>query len=578
MLDPDPVFGGFAVTPGTGVGTLNVTALLNVTNPYDMVIGFTARLHVNNQTVQENTVSLNPGETREISMKTTLLPGNHSVGINGFTRNVRVFRPANITASDLTVTPTSGFSPLDLAASAKLRNTGEVDGEYTATLYINGAAVDTRTVTVPAGGTSLIRFNHTLDTPGTYLAGIGALAPVTVRVLNEPLISNLSVNPSSGVSTLLFNVTAMISTSEEGRGNYTVRLYIDGVNVQNKTLQLTGPGAFPVFFSEKLSDPGNHAVTVNGLTPVTVRVLRPATFTVHSLMVSPHQGVLPLNVEVSARVSNVGDVPGNYTSRLYIDGVPVQSKTVNVAAGGETPVTFTYPITQRGNHTFTVDTLPAENVNVLKPATLEIGSLNVTPSSAVGSANVEVEAEIQNTGDVEGDFTVPVYLNGNLISTYTIRVGPHEGAVLRFQRYISSPGKYTFSINNLKTAMVYVNPPKRTYRFTFKNTGSYTTTVTYYVTVYSSAGKKLAYKTYKFTLKRGGSYTATIGYYPYDAKIVTTRKIYNPSRYTRTIRLSETFRADTLSATLSHTNTIRGYRYVYITRTFRVVDMRITVT
>ncbi|ADL57708.1 SBBP repeat-containing protein [Methanothermobacter marburgensis] len=578
VLDPDPVFGGFSVTPVTGVGALNVTALLNVTNPYDMVIGFTARLHVNNQTVQENTVSLNPGETKEISMKTTLLPGNYSVGINGFTGNVRVLKPANITASDLTVTPTSGFSPLDLAASAKLRNTGEVDGEYIATLYINGAAVDTRTVTVPAGGTSQVRFNHTLNAPGTYLAGIGALAPVTVRVLNEPLVSNLNVTPASGVSPLIFNVTARISTAETGSGNYTARLYIDGVNVQNKTVQLTGPGASTVLFRVELSDPGIHDVTVNDLAPVTVRVLRPATFVVDNLLVSPHEGVLPLTIEASARISNVGDVPGNYTARLYIDGVPVASRTVNVAAGGETTVTFRYPITQRGNHTVTVDTLPAANVNALKPATLEIGFINVTPSSAVGSATVEVEAEIQNTGDVEGDFTVPVYLNGNLIGTYTVKVGPHEGAVLRFQRYISSPGTYTFSINNLKTATVYVNPPKRTYRFTFKNTGSYTATVTYYVTVYSSGGSKLAYKTYRFTLKPRGSYTATIGYYPYNARIVTTRKIYNPSRYTRTIRLSETFRADTLSATLSHTKTIRGYSYVYISRTFRAVDMRITVT
>ena len=578
VLDPDPLFGGFAVTPDTGVGTLNVTAILNVTNPYDMVIGFTARLHVNNQTVQENTVSLNPYETREISMKTTLLPGNYSVGINGFTGRVRVLRPANVTASDLTVTPTSGFSPLDIAASAKLRNTGEVDGEYTAVLYMNGAAVDTKTVTVPAGGTSQVRFNYTLNAPGTYLAGIGALAPVTIRVLNEPLVSNLNVTPASGVSPLIINVTARISISEEGRGNYTARLYIDGVNVQNRTVQLSGPGTSTASFMVELTDPGTHEVTVNGVTPVTVRVLRPATFTVDTLTVSPNEGVLPVTVEASARVSNVGDVPGNYTSRLYIDGVQVASRTVNVGGGGETTVTFRYTITQRGNHTVTVDNLPGVNVNALKPATLEIRSLNVTPASAVGSATVQVEAEIENTGDAEGNFTLPVYLNGNLMGTYTVRVGPHEGAVLSFQRYISSPGVYTFSINNLKTATVYVNPPKRTYRFTFKNTGRYSATVTYYVTVYSSAGAKLAYRTYKFTLKPGGSYTATIGYYPYDARIVTTRKIYNPSRYTRTIRLSETFRADSLSATLSHTKTIGGYRYVYITRTFRTVDMRITVT
>ncbi|MBE2899921.1 hypothetical protein DNK57_03690 [Methanothermobacter thermautotrophicus] len=134
------------------------------------------------------------------------------------------------------------------------------------------------------------------------------------------------------------------------------------------------------------------------------------------------------------------------------------------------------------------------------------------------------------------------------------------------------------SLGGLRNSTVYVNPAKRTYSFTFRNTGKYTTTVTYYVTVYSSSGAKLGYRSFKFTLNPGRSYSATIGYYPYDARIVTTRKIYNPSRYTRTIKLSETFRADTLSATLNYSYTIRGYRYVYITKTFRAVNMKITVT
>jgi len=59
---------------------------------------------------------------------------------------------------------------------------------------------------------------------------------------------------------------------------------------------------------------------------------------------------------------------------------------------------------------------------------------------------------------------------------------------------------------------------------------------------------------------------------------VTTRKLYNPSRYSRTIRISETFRADSITATLTYSPTIRRYGYATITRTFRVVNMRIITT
>ncbi|MCQ8904113.1 MAG: SBBP repeat-containing protein [Methanothermobacter sp.] len=578
VLEPDPRITGFNVTPVTGPAPLRVTASLNVTNPHDLVIGFSARLMVDGVAVQENTVSLSPGETREILMETLLNPGNHTVGINDFSKTVRVLRPANITISDLRVTPTSGFSPLTILATATARNTGEVDGNYTAVLYINGLAMDEKNVTVGAGRSVQVAFNYTMNNPGIYLAGIGSLTPVEVRVLSEPTLSNLTVTPLSGVSPHRIMVTAIVSTPANGSGNYTAMLYIDGVNVQNRTVKVIGPGSVPVSFTADINEIGEHQVTVGSLPAATVRVLRPATFIVDSLSVSPSSGTIPLRVEASVRVTNVGDIPGNYTARLYIDGVNVQNRTVNVPAGGEVTVTFNYNITQRGNHTVWIDNPPGINVNALKPATLEVRSFIVTPTSAVESVNADVTAEIENSGDLEGEFSIPFYLNGSLIRNQTVRLGPGESQAISFQQYLSGPGVYTLSLGGLRNSTVYVNPAKRTYSFTFRNTGKYTTTVTYYVTVYSSSGAKLGYRSFKFTLNPGRSYSATIGYYPYDARIVTTRKIYNPSRYTRTIKLSETFRADTLSATLNYSYTIRGYRYVYITKTFRAVNMKITVT
>ena len=141
-------------------------------------------------------------------------------------------------------------------------------------------------VTVGAGRSVQVAFNYTIDNPGIRLAGIGSLTPVNVRVLIEPTLSNLSITPLSGVSPHRIIVTAMVSTTEEGSGNYTARLYIDGVNVLNRTVNVPAGEEVTVSFTYNITQRGNHTVWIDNPPGINVNALKPATLEVRSFSVT----------------------------------------------------------------------------------------------------------------------------------------------------------------------------------------------------------------------------------------------------------------------------------------------------
>ncbi|NLU04941.1 MAG: hypothetical protein GXW97_08460, partial [Methanothermobacter sp.] len=96
----------------------------------------------------------------------------------------------NITAGNLKVTPTSGVAPLNIKVSADLTNTGDLPGNYTAGLIVNGRRVATKTVEVPAGGVVVVSFNYTLTSAGNYTLAINNLTAfasvkISVRQLTD---------------------------------------------------------------------------------------------------------------------------------------------------------------------------------------------------------------------------------------------------------------------------------------------------------------------------------------------------------------------------------------------------------
>ncbi|ADL58200.1 predicted pseudomurein-binding protein [Methanothermobacter marburgensis str. Marburg] len=93
---------------------------------------------------------------------------------------VTVLKPATFALTNLTVTPTTGTTPLNIRIKAMITNTGDFAGDYTATLKVNQRSIQNQTTTLNPGETKTIEFTLTITQPGTYNVTIGTLPPKLV--------------------------------------------------------------------------------------------------------------------------------------------------------------------------------------------------------------------------------------------------------------------------------------------------------------------------------------------------------------------------------------------------------------
>ncbi len=95
--------------------------------------------------------------------------------------------PASFTTSDLSISPTEVDIGQSVAISILVTNTGDIIGSYEASLKIDNAVVDTRTVTLAGGASQTVTFTIAEDTAGTHTVDVNGLAgTLIVKTASAP--------------------------------------------------------------------------------------------------------------------------------------------------------------------------------------------------------------------------------------------------------------------------------------------------------------------------------------------------------------------------------------------------------
>ena len=85
--------------------------------------------------------------------------------------------------------------------------------------------------------------------------------------------------------------------------------------------------------------------------------VRPAAFSLHSLVISPTEVNPGEEAKISVSVANNGGIEGSYTVVLKINGVKEAEKSVTVAAGSSQTASFSVSKEEAGSYSVTVDGL-----------------------------------------------------------------------------------------------------------------------------------------------------------------------------------------------------------------------------
>jgi hypothetical protein len=163
------------VTSGTPV-----TVTADVENTGDEVGDIEVVLKVNGVVTETETVVLGAGDSTSVTWAVTkTTPGTYTVDVNGETATFTVEaapEPAAFETSNLTVTPASVQAGEDITVTVTVENTGEESGSYTVEIELDGAMVDSESVTLDGGASTPVSFTVSSETEGSHTVTVDDLS------------------------------------------------------------------------------------------------------------------------------------------------------------------------------------------------------------------------------------------------------------------------------------------------------------------------------------------------------------------------------------------------------------------
>jgi acyl-CoA hydrolase len=401
LVQPDTV-----TAPGTAtVGdTVEITA--TVENTGEVSGDITVNLTRNRTTVNNTSVTVDAGDTQNISLSTQLTQtGDQTVTVEGPQNRVNRTVTVLVQGADVSLQSDSIKAPDTVTAgdtieiTAAVANIGNESGDITVNLTQNGRRINNTSVTVSADGTSNISLSTQLNQTGNQTLTVeGPQNRVNKTVTVQPQPANISLRPRNVTDpkTIIEDNRAELDVTVRNTGgesgNITVNLTRNGIRVNNTSVTVSGNDTEIISLSTQLNQTGNQTLIVAGpqnSDSRTVRVLAQANISLQSDSVSaPDTATAGDTVDITATVQNTGGVSGDITLNLTRDEIRVNNTTVTVNESTEQNISLSTQLNQTGNQTLTVEG-PQNRVNK---------TVNVTPQDTVSDPGGETGTENDGFG------------------------------------------------------------------------------------------------------------------------------------------------------------------------------------
>ena len=204
--------------------------------------------------------------------------------------------------------------------------------------------------------------------------------------------------------------------------------------------------------------PGPTPTVTPTPTPPVVVTPPPVTagFEVSNLVVEPPQVDAGRPVTVVFRVTNVGDVEGDYEVDMLLDGAVVFTATGSMPPRASRVHNTTVQSPVPGTHTVQVADLAQSFI--VRAASIEFSGLQVRPKTVGPRDTVTVIVTVTNTGGTPGTFTANLTVAGVPEDTRTGTLTAGRSRALSFSLSRGEPGRYAVSVDVLSDFFTILAP------------------------------------------------------------------------------------------------------------------------
>ncbi len=266
-------------------------------------------------------------------------------------------------------------------------------------------------------------------------------------------------------------ITAEAANTGRAEGDYSATLFIEDKEVETKEFSL-GPGDSELL---QFSFPVEYAPAVYplylGLGPererteeleTSFQVLEPYVITDFDV---PGEIVHGEEIVVTAGVENVSSVQIPYGVTLFVDGAEAETRELNLESGSQELLEF--DLTGKygtGEYTLALGIGPEKSVDehlthamrILKPAEFVIRAFSLSSEVINLGDDLEAKITVANVGEVEGDYTVEIEQNDEIIKSEDVTLDGGDEEELVLSLTVNNPGSHNFSVgDNNRDLTVY---------------------------------------------------------------------------------------------------------------------------
>lgn len=442
-----------------------IDAVVNVTNIGTETGFYTPEPTVDGVPVsgQLATLKLASGETQVVEFEIpNVSEGTHLVKIGNLEAT---FTVTNIFAlSNLAINRTEAKVGEPVGISVTVTNRAEEAAEYSLTLTVNGATVETKKGQLEASSSTSVLFEVVEQTEGTYAVKIGELTGTfTVTAAAPPpkpaefQVSNLLIDPGVTQPNSPVVISVNVTNVGESSGTYNLELKIND-NVQGtKSVQLSGGATTLAEFTVTEPAKGTYAVTVGGLSGE-FSVQEPSKIRLANMFVKPYEVWVDQTVNVVVTATNPDPTDSTVSIKVLVDKEVADTKTVTVPGGASLNVEFTVTAKSEGTHSIAVNDLTGGGFKVVKTGyhTLSVSSSPVTGADFTldGVPHKTFYSELLPEGtytitvpatDPTGRYTFQSWDDGSTSPTITVNLVKQTTVTASFTGGSSCPSLYMWN-------------------------------------------------------------------------------------------------------------------------------------